>query len=214
MNRLPNLRVLDKTQRQVLLEALFRIAKRKAIYAEWVKAERGEAQQLRKWKNFLSHIPVPLRKALLEIVQLTDRTPPKSKVEALFDGQYIRNRLGKKLTGAIKALNDSLTLAESTRPIVIALINPRLRTKSERRTIKTELVDRYDFRLGESSPTVDLWFIREAAEAMNEFYAREGKKIKRYDVVIAELFDAAFGEGKTEDSIRKELHKVMGPRRR
>jgi hypothetical protein len=86
-----------------------------------------------------------------------------------------------------------------------------MRTDAEKRFVRGQKKTDYgDIPLGEKSLATDLWPIARAAECLNRYKRSGNKEIQRYDTVIAKLFYAAFGETRSDESIRKDLNRQSG----
>lgn len=202
------LNCLDNGERELLLHELYRIASQKNRFENWSESERDDAVDLQTWRQFLKKAQPRLHAALDGLVAVADLAtmlPKKSKVVLYFDAEQFRQQVLK----AAKRLANSIDLAKKLEPTVAALINPKLRTKKEKKLAQTELVDRYKFSVGTKSSFLDHWFILTAASLLHEFGAAVDKKIPRPDYIIAELFKAAFSQHRTPESVRVVLRRKL-----
>ena len=204
MKQLSYLSCLNKDQRDSLLQELYHVAKRMVSFESWAQTERSEASDFRTWRQFLGKARPRLSEALHELVTVADLAavlPRESEVELYFDGEQFR----QGIITASQALLSSINLAVELESIVVALINPMLRTKREKTLVKTELTERYSFPPGTKSSFLDHWLIVEAASRLDKYRDAAGKKIPRYDYVISELFKAAFDRIQTAENVRTVL---------
>ena len=155
MRKLSHLNRLGKDQREALIQDLYNVARFKVGLDDFVETERDEAPAFRRWRQFLNRAQIQLRKALRALVgvaELTDILPKGSDVVAYFDFDW--EQLRKGIIRSANRLEHSITRAEELEGIVAAMINPRLRTKSEKVKCPHLL---YQFQC-ESS--FDVWFQR------------------------------------------------------
>jgi hypothetical protein len=204
MKSLSYVRAVPADRREKLLADLYRVAKRKKWFEEWAGSERSEAPKLRAWRKFIQASQPVLVHALEELAELAPKRPVPYAIELLFDPfEYL-----SEIVEVAKQLVACHQHAEQLQKILVMLIHPKLRTNSERRVVKEELVPHYVFSPGELSRNIDHWVIARAAATLDKYQDVQGKKIARYDRVISKYFEVAFGYSITDEDVRTTLRRL------
>jgi hypothetical protein len=204
MKSLSYVTAVPADRREKLLADLYRVAERKKWFEEWAGSERSEAAKLRAWRKFIQASQSALLHALMELSKLAPKRPVPYAIELLFDPFEFLSEI-VEVAKQIVACHQH---AEQLQKLLVMLINPKLRTSSERRVLKKELIPHYVFSPGEKSRNIDHWIIARAAATLDKYQNDQGKTIARYDRVISKYFEAAFGYSITDEDVRTTLRRL------
>ncbi len=200
MLQLPQLGELEKTKQNELLWRLYRAANFK-MFLERAKPDRDEASELRRYRKHLRRLKRALEHLIQELRTMTETVPPLREC-------FVNALEPDKLFPFLDALTQAVQfVVDSDRPAA-ALIHPALRSKAERALVPSELTEHIDVPRSSKSPKINLWFIGAAADCLNGYRTEKNKRIRRYDIVISELFKAAFGDSsRNDENIRVVLRR-------
>jgi hypothetical protein len=208
MNNLRYLQPIDETRRQDLLRELYELSKAKKEMERQAAIIRRSTPALRKTKNrFLSasslvaHAIQDIKKARKVPGSIAGICEMDSNLE---DRGITFASMQQSLTAVVSSLKAFARLHEE-------LIHPAMRTEAERRAAKDRKKRDYpDIPLSKKMRAIDQWFIARAAKCLERCKPTRNKKLRRYDTVIAKVFDAAYGETRSEESIRRALNRKKG----
>jgi hypothetical protein len=204
MESLSYIGALPADPRETLLRSLYNLARRKIWIEVWANAERIEAPQFRAWRRFVKATQPRLLRALLELRTINEERPRPSEAELLFDADEFLLGLGK----IAKRLAHSFELAKELGSVLAALVNPKLRDRTEKGVVRKELYARLALSPRSKASNIDHWLIARAAAILDRCQNAQGKTIARYDRVISKYFQAAFGYAVTDENVRTALRRI------
>jgi hypothetical protein len=213
MNELPYLEAVEAEQRKKLIRELYEAAQATITREEVTEYARQGAKESREGRRRLSHASSLLRHALQDV-----RKAREDYGTLLEDIESMNSEVwGFTLAEIEEHLKTSVDFVTSYECLNAALVHPKLRTPLERKLARQqtpafgelteEAEDHVPYPLGEKSLDIDRWLIRKAAACLDKYRTTKNRNIQRYDTIIAKLFKAAFGSFRSEDSVRKTLHR-------
>jgi hypothetical protein len=204
MNALPYLQAVQQDQRAALMKELYRLANYKRAIDRWAETEREEEPKFREYRAGLADVERVLSQALQKITEVVSIYPREDIIEMLIGGEDIRFTTLQ----AAKALGKAIKFAAGKQKLLAAMVNPELRTDFERELVPQETFAHWRLPLGEKTPAINHWFIGEAASKLDDYCTQDGRRIKRYDKIIAKVFNVALDDKmRTDESIRIELRR-------
>ena len=197
-------------QREALLTELYRLANFK-MFLDWYAARgrksANDDSRFRELRLWLATVDKKLDKAMLAMEEVRDaanRYPRRNDQDELY-----KLIVSKTLNALVRAGNEfgkAMTPVKRMQYALAAAVNPKRRTRAEKNLVPHEPKGlEHDLLLSKKTRQIDLWFIRYAATILDKYHTKDGKPIPHHDQILAGVFEFAFGETRTEGSIRRNL---------
>lgn len=217
MEGLPQLLGVDPKQRRRVLKRIFRIAERKVALEEGAEFSRNRVQPLRTERNRMSRARNFVENAL-QALELTRAEIPALEHSVTYEPLKSGEENGPlspaeiTLEQVISYLKNLCEWLGERETIAAATIHPGLRSRAERLDAEKHFSRAWHMiepsgypAISEKTPDIAHWFIGEVASILQEIESDTATQIRNKQTFIARVFDSAFGELRTDESIRKEL---------
>lgn len=219
MSNLSSFQSLSERDRNRLLRELYSLAsdkhqaeRRGQIAREYARELRAEKSRALKAAELLGRALQALREACTEyraeFLEEIETFAPDWKLNFTFA------EMEQNLHFSVEWLNAHAA-------VTAASIHPRLRKVQENLLVKDRLViygqsaggaDEPNYPASKEARALDTALIRDAAKVLAK-YKQTGRRPSRRVTSIARLFQAAFGETREEESVRKALERGKKPKR-
>ena len=214
---------MSASQRKALLKELHTLSKDKNYIESELSSERRGANiafVFRKYRLWLVDFERELSTAIQAMhraANVANSCPKLAELNTIDLGEddLDKNELQKKLVGRIhKELVRALNALEKINGSVAqwqyrlaAATNPKLRTRAEKKLVSEEPKGlTHHLLVGETTPQIDLSFLRDAALILEKYHNKNGEPIRRKGQILAKVFEYALGGSpRTEGSIQRYL---------